>query len=199
MYASSVKEELQESGTQQSNSTLFTKKIKAEEAAQAARYERLSKISNDDYKVEMFNEIKEKHPNAQQTESGLVFIIENPGEATKPVRGTDLTVHYRGTFRADGTQFDASYDRGQPMTFKYLQQRMIPGFEEGLGMLGKGGKAKLIIPFYAAYGPKGRPGAIPPFSDLIFDIEIVDLKAGTDGHEGHNHDGHNHDGHDHQH
>lgn len=172
-------------------------KIKAEEAELAARYERLSKISNDDYKAEMFKEVKEKFPNAQQSESGLVYIIENEGEGKKAEKGTELTVHYRGTFRLDGKQFDASYDRGQPMTFKYLEQRMIPGFEEGLAMLGKGGKAKLIIPFYAAYGPKGRPGAIPPFSDLVFDIEIVDSKESAGHDHGHGHDGHNHDGHDH--
>lgn len=53
---------------------------------------------------------------------------------------------------------------------------MIPGFEEGLAMLGKGGKGKFIIPYFQAYGAAGRPGAIPPYSDLVFDVEIVNLE-----------------------
>jgi FKBP-type peptidyl-prolyl cis-trans isomerase len=53
---------------------------------------------------------------------------------------------------------------------------MIPGFEEGLAMLGKGGRGIFIIPYFDAYGAQGRPGAIPPYSDLVFDLEIMDLK-----------------------
>ena len=83
------------------------------------------------------------------------------------------------------------------MSFKYLEQRMVPGFEEGLGMLAKGGKAILIIPYYAAYGAKGRPGAIPPYSDLVFDIEMVDLTAPSIAPQQHDHN--DHDGHDHNH
>ena len=111
-----------------------------------------------------------------------------------------MSVHYKGTFRADGKKFDSSYDRGQPMDFQYQVQRMIPGFEEGLGMIGKGGKAKLIIPYYQAYGPNGRPGAIPPYSDLVFDVEVVDLAPADLRDRGHDHDhDHNHEGHDHNH
>jgi FKBP-type peptidyl-prolyl cis-trans isomerase len=62
------------------------------------------------------------------------------------------------------------------MDFKYKEQSMIPGFEEGIAMLGKGGKGKFIIPYYAAYGAQGRPGAIPPYSDLVFDLEMMDIK-----------------------
>jgi FKBP-type peptidyl-prolyl cis-trans isomerase len=78
------------------------------------------------------------------------------------------------------------------MTFNYLEQRMIPGFEEGIAMLGKGGKATLVIPYFQAYGASGRPGAIPPYSDLVFDIEIVDLKPAGATHEHHEGDGHQH-------
>ena len=85
------------------------------------------------------------------------------------------------------------------MDFQYKVQRMVPGFEEGIGMIAKGGKAKLIIPYYAAYGAQGRPGAIPPYSDLVFDIEMVNLEEGSveqhdehDGHDHGSHDGHNH-------
>lgn len=179
--------------------SMVYEKMKAEEEALQARYDRLAKTSIDDYKKEMYDEIKKEFPNAKQSESGLVYIIENQGTGDTPKKGDNLTVHYRGTLRLGGKQFDSSYDRNQPMSFVFKQMRMIPGFEEGLEMLSNGGKAKLFIPYYAAYGAQGHPGSIPPYSDLVFDIEIVDLKAGS--HENHNHHDHNHDhdGHDHKH
>jgi len=161
--------------------------------------DKISTMSPDDYKVFMFNEVKKDFPTAQQSTSGLVYIIENSGEETKPVKGSPLKVHYKGTFRVSGEQFDSSFDRNEPMAFKYIEQRMIPGFTEGIGLIGKGGKAKLIIPYFAAYGAQGRPGAIPPYSDLVFDIEMIDLalpKVGEEKahehHEGDGHEGHNH-------
>ncbi len=63
---------------------------------------------------------------------------------------------------------------------------MIAGFEEGLAMLAKGGKMKIFIPYNQAYGAEGRPGAIPPYSDLLFDLEMVNIEAG-ESHEGHGH------------
>jgi cyclophilin family peptidyl-prolyl cis-trans isomerase len=159
-------------------------KLMAVEKARAEELKKIAAMTEEEYKNFMFQEVKKSFPEAQLSPSGLVYIIENPGTGDKPARGTHLSVHYRGTFRADGKQFDASYDRGMPMDFTYLDQKMIPGFEEGLAMLGKGGKAKLIIPYFQAYGKMGRPGAIPPYSDLVFDIEIVNL---DNSHEGHQH------------
>ena len=145
-------------------------------------------MSQDEYKTYIYNEVKKDYPGAQQSESGLVCIIENKGDSMLPVKGSKLSVHYKGTFLSSGDKFDSSYDRGQPIDFAYLVQRMVPGFEEGMGMIGKGGKAKLIIPSYAAYGAKGKPGAIPPYSDLVFEIEMVDVQAPEpESHEGHNH------------
>jgi FKBP-type peptidyl-prolyl cis-trans isomerase len=167
-------------------------KIKAEEKAKEEAFSKIAAMSEEEYKNFMFNEVKLKYPNAQLSASGLVFIIENAGDAVKPAEGMKMTVHYRGTFRADGKQFDASYDRGQPMDFNYKVNRMIPGFEEGLGLIGKGGKAKLIIPYYQAYGKNGRPGAIPPYSDLVFDVEVLDLQAAEAPHQHVEGDGHQH-------
>ncbi len=166
-------------------------KIKVEEKIKEEAFAKIAAMSEEQYRTYIFEEVKTNFPTAQQSSSGLVYIIENAGEDLKPVSGSKMTVHYRGTFRADGKQFDASYDRGQPMAFEYKINRMIPGFEEGLGMVGKGGKAKLIIPYYQAYGKNGRPGAIPPYSDLVFDIEVVDLQPAepnqhTEG-DGHQH------------
>lgn len=150
---------------------------------EAAEMERLSKLSKEDYAAEMLAQVLKVHPTAKTTESGLVYIIEKQGDNQTVKMGDQLTVHYKGTFRKDGKQFDSSYDRNQPMKFNYLQQRMIPGFEEGLKLIGQGGKIKIIIPYFDAYGAQGRPGAIPPFADLVFDLELIDIHDHS-SHEG---------------
>lgn len=152
-----------------------SKKLKVIEDEKNAQFAKIAAMTEDEYKKFMFEEILKKYPTAQQSTSGLVYLIENPGTGDKIVAGNNVSLHYRGTFRADGKQFDASYDRGAPMDFTYKTNPMIPGFEEGIGMLAKGGKAKLVIPYYQAYGKQGRPGAIPPYSDLVFDIEVVNV------------------------
>jgi cyclophilin family peptidyl-prolyl cis-trans isomerase len=172
-------------------------KVKAEEAAKKAEFEKIAAMSEAEYSDFMYAEVLKTYPTAKKSASGLVYIINDPGTGDKASKGAGLSVHYTGTFRKSGKKFDSSRDRGQPMSFKYLEQRMVPGFEEGLGMLAKGGKAILIIPYYAAYGAKGRPGAIPPYSDLVFDIEMVDLTAPSIAPQQHDHN--DHDGHDHNH
>lgn len=174
-------------------------KIKIEDEKAKAEMAKIAAMSKEEYGAFMLAEIKKEYPEAKQTASGLVYIIENEGTGDKPKDGSKCSIHYKGTFRTSGDKFDSSYDRNAPMDFQYKVQRMIPGFEEGIGMIGKGGKAKLIIPYYAAYGAQGRPGAIPPYSDLVFDIEMMDLQEGTvethdenDGHDHGSHDGHNH-------
>ena len=180
---------------------IVSDKIKAEEEKKAAANAKIAAMSQEEYSDYMLAEVQKEFPDAKRSDSGsgLVFLIENEGTGAKPEKGSNLSVHYRGTFRKSGEQFDASYDRNQPMEFKYLVQPMIPGFEEGIGMVAKGGKAKLIIPYYSAYGAQGRPGAIPPYSDLVFDIEIMNVTApsenDTEQHDGHDHD--EHDGHNH--
>jgi cyclophilin family peptidyl-prolyl cis-trans isomerase len=171
----------------------FADEIAKVEAEKQAKYTKIAAMSEADYNVFMLAEVKKKFPKAQQAASGLVYLIENAGEAKKPVKGDKLSVHYTGMF-LDGTKFDSSKDRGIPMDFQYQVQGMIKGFEEGLGMLGKGGKGTFIIPYYQAYGAGGRPGAIPPYSDLVFELELLNLSPGEmpggDGHD--EHDGHNH-------
>jgi cyclophilin family peptidyl-prolyl cis-trans isomerase len=166
-------------------------KIKSKEKAKEEAFSKIAAMSEDEYKKFMFEKVKKNNPKAKQSASGLVYVIEKSGEAARPASGSKMTIHYRGTFLADGKQFDASYDRGQPMEFSYKVNRMIPGFEEGLGMLGKGAKAKLVIPYFQAYGKDGRPGAIPPYSDLVFDIEVMDLKP-AEQHQHSEGDGHKH-------
>jgi cyclophilin family peptidyl-prolyl cis-trans isomerase len=146
---------------------------KAEEDKKNAVYAKIAAMSEDEYKAFMFAEIKKKYKKAKMTKSGLVYVMEKKGKKLKPVEGSKVSLHYVGTFRADDKKFDSSRDRNQPMDFNYKKQRMIPGFEEGIGMLGAAGKAKIFIPYFQAYGKGGRPGAIPPYSDLIFDNLIV--------------------------
>ena len=173
-------------------------KIKTEQMDKEAEFQKIAAMSHEEYSEYMFNEYKKIHPDAQKSASGLVYVIEEEGEGDKPTKGSKCSVHYTGTFRTTWVKFDSSRDRGTPMDFQYLVQRMVPGFEEGIGMLGKGGKAIIVIPYYAAYGAKGRPGGIPPYSDLVFDLEMVNLEAPSEeNHDGHDHDGHGHEGHNH--
>ncbi|MFA7272706.1 MAG: peptidylprolyl isomerase [Crocinitomicaceae bacterium] len=149
-------------------------RYQAELAEQQVYIDKIKDLSEAEYTKMMFEEVKAKYPTAQLSPSGLVYIIEQEGKGEKPQTSDQLSVHYRGTFRTSGKQFDSSYDRNQPMDFVYKVNRMIPGFEEGAGMIAKGGKGKFIIPYFQAYGANGRTGAIPPYSDLVFDLEMVD-------------------------
>ena len=152
---------------------------KVEEAKKAQQYSKVAAMTEAEYKIFMYNEILKNFPTAVQSPSGLVYVIENSGAEAKAIEGNNVSLHYKGTLRADGKQFDSSYDRNAPMDFIYKTNRMIPGFEEGVGLIGIGGKAKLIIPYYQAYGPKGQ-GPIPPYSDLVFDIEMVNISVPVD-------------------
>ena len=143
------------------------------------------------YKTTFYNEVKKTYKKAIATPSGLVYVIEKEGEKDKPKFGQVLTVHYSGTLFKDGKKFDSSYDRNEPISFPYSNGGMIPGFVEGLALIGKGGKAKLFLPYFLAYNSQEIPGVIPAYSDLVFEIEMVDIKESAT-HEHHEGDGHQH-------
>ncbi len=84
------------------------------------------------------------------------------------------TVHYTG-WTTDGTKFDSSVDRGEPITFPYGARQVIPGWDTGFEDMHVGGKRRLYIPYQLAYGEAGRPPVIPAKADLIFDIELVGM------------------------
>jgi peptidyl-prolyl cis-trans isomerase A (cyclophilin A) len=121
------------------------------------------------------NEIKTKYPNAQKTASGLRYVIEKEGTGPNPQKGQTVSVHYAG-YLMDGTKFDSSYDRNEPIEFPLGMGNVIAGWDEGIALLKKGGKAKLIIPSNLAYGERGAGGVIPPNATLVFDVELVDIK-----------------------
>jgi len=108
------------------------------------------------------------------TESGLKYIIAEPGSNSTPVTGSIVTVHYTG-YLTDGKMFDSSVERGQPFQFVLGQGKVIPGWDEGIALMQVGAKYRLIIPSELGYGQRGA-GPIPPGATLIFDIELIDFK-----------------------
>lgn len=118
--------------------------------------------------------IKDQFPDAISTPSGLQYVVvaEGSGEAT-PGKGTMVKAHYTGKL-LDGTKFDSSYDRGQPISFPVGEGRVIKGWDEAFLSMKKGEKRVLIIPSDLGYGPAGR-GPIPPNATMVFDVELVDF------------------------
>jgi FKBP-type peptidyl-prolyl cis-trans isomerase len=114
-------------------------------------------------------------PSAQQP-SGLLIEDIKIGDGAIATQGKMVSVHYTGRL-TDGTKFDSSLDRGQPIEFKLGARQVIKGWDMGIDGLRVGGKRKLTIPPDLAYGATGTPGGpIPPNATLIFDVELVSVK-----------------------
>ena len=117
----------------------------------------------------------------QKTASGLYVVITQPGAGANPGSGDVVKVKYTGKLM-DGKVFDSSDKNPQTQAgidFPLGQGAVIPGWDEGVRQLKKGGKGLLIIPSGLAYGVEGAPGAIPPNSVIMFDVELVDVKKGA--------------------
>ncbi|WP_298816237.1 FKBP-type peptidyl-prolyl cis-trans isomerase [Chloroflexus sp.] len=111
------------------------------------------------------------------TASGLQYIEVQAGHGAQPQPGAVVAVHYRGML-ADGSVFDSSYERGEPIRFPLGVGMVIPGWDEGIGLMRVGGKARLIIPPHLGYGVMGYPPVIPPNATLTFDVELVEIMPG---------------------
>lgn len=111
----------------------------------------------------------------EKTESGLRYQIIQKGSGANAQKGQTVSVHYKGQL-TDGTVFDSSYKRNQPIEFSLGTGQVIPGWDEGVALLQVGDKARFVIPSHLAYGSRGAGGVIPPNANLIFDVELVEVK-----------------------
>ncbi|MEE2000481.1 FKBP-type peptidyl-prolyl cis-trans isomerase [Alkalimonas sp. MEB108] len=142
----------------------FTEISQRMQAAQAEKAEQAAKVGED------FLAENAKRAEVTVTESGLQFEVLNAGAGDKPGRESTVRTHYHGTL-IDGTVFDSSYQRGEPAEFPV--SGVIAGWTEALQMMPVGAKYRLYIPHELAYGERGAGHAIPPFSALVFDVELL--------------------------
>lgn len=109
------------------------------------------------------------------TPSGLKYVDLVAGGGPSPARGQVAVVHYTG-WLTDGTKFDSSVDRGQPFEFAVGQGMVIKGWDEGVASMKVGGKRRLVIPPELGYGARGAGGVIPPNAQLVFEVELLNVK-----------------------
>lgn len=121
-------------------------------------------------------QLEELSKGMEKTASGLFYkITQTNAESKAPSKGSMVAVHYAGRL-VNGTEFDNSFKRGEPIEFPVGTGRVIPGWDEGIMLLKEGEKATLLIPSELAYGARGAGGVIPPNAWLIFDVELVKVK-----------------------
>mgnify|MGYP006085680101 FL=1 len=129
------------------------------------------KIFNQDLKEQLGSHIK----GMEKTSSGLYYLIDKEGSDKRPNKGDTVSVHYKGML-LDGTVFDSSYERNQPIEFPLGLGQVIPGWDEGISLISEGASAKFVIPSSLAYGSQGAGGVIPPDATLIFEVELIKIK-----------------------
>lgn len=122
---------------------------------------------------EAFLEENKEKEGVITTESGLQYMVLEKGDGPIPEEDDEVTVHYKGTL-IDGTEFDSSYQRGEPVTFSL--GGVIPGWTEGLQLMNVGSKYRFFIPSELAYGQRGAGAQIGPNSVLIFDVELLGIE-----------------------
>lgn len=117
---------------------------------------------------------EEMAPKEITTESGLKYVVLKEGTGAVPKKGDMVKAHYTG-WLVNGTKFDSSVDRGEPLQFQVGVGKVIKGWDEALLSMKVGEKRKLTIPGDLAYGKRGYPGVIPPDATLIFDVELLEI------------------------
>ncbi len=118
-----------------------------------------------------------KKPNVETTASGLQYEVLTEGNGPKPGAEDSVRVHYKGTL-LDGSTFDSSYDRGEPVVFALSQ--VVPGWQEGLQLMPVGSKYRLWVPAALGYGETGTPGGpIGPNATLVFEVELLEIVNAT--------------------
>lgn len=120
--------------------------------------------------------IERSYPDAHKLPSGLRYVVRNPGTGkATPQPGNEIICNYAGRL-LDGTQFDSSYQRGVPFTFRLGLGQVIKGWDEAFALMHKGERCTLIVPYWLGYGVKGSPPDIPPKATLIFEVELIDWR-----------------------
>ncbi|GAA1966906.1 FKBP-type peptidyl-prolyl cis-trans isomerase [Amycolatopsis minnesotensis] len=97
------------------------------------------------------------------------------GDGTEAATGKTVSVHYVGVSHSTGEQFDASWDRGEPLRFPLGAGHVIPGWDQGVAGMKVGGRRKLVIPPHLAYGDRGAGGVIKPGETLVFVVDLVNV------------------------
>jgi len=157
--------------------TLKIDEMKANEVIQNFAMKRQAAAGEENKATgEKFLQENGKKDSVVTTESGLQYKIIAAGSEVKPVPQDTVQVHYKGTL-LDGTEFDSSYQRGEPV--KFPLNGVIKGWIEGLQLVGEGGKIRLFIPSELAYGAQQAGPKIGPNSTLIFDVELLKVFKST--------------------
>jgi FKBP-type peptidyl-prolyl cis-trans isomerase len=125
--------------------------------------------------TELQDYVAKNNIKVQPTESGMYYIEVKRGNGAQAEKGKKVTVNYKGML-LDGTVFDESKSHDKPFEFTIGNNEVIPGWDEGIAKMKKGGKAKFIIPSKLGYGSSGAGNTIPPFSPLVFEVELLDVK-----------------------
>jgi peptidylprolyl isomerase len=110
----------------------------------------------------------------QKSSSGLQYVIDQPGTGASPKQGQTVSVHYTG-WLTDGTKFDSSRDRNEPLEFRLGRGQVIKGWDEGIAAMKVGEKRTLIIPPDLGYGARGS-GPVPPNATMVFKVELLGAK-----------------------
>jgi FKBP-type peptidyl-prolyl cis-trans isomerase len=132
-------------------------------------YNPYAQLEADIAKIDKY--LEDNNITAQKSSSGLRYVIHDEGLGSIPQKGNVLIVHYTGTL-FDGTKFDSSYDRGEPMKYQHGYGQVITGWEEGITYISERGRITLYVPSVLAYGSRSVGEFIEPNSNLIFDIEL---------------------------
>ena len=118
----------------------------------------------------VFLEENARRPEVTQTKSGLQYEVLSGGSGRSPKATDTVRCHYEGRL-LDGSVFDSSYQRGEPADFGLNQ--VIAGWTEGVQLMKEGAKYRFFIPYLLAYGERGAGSSIPPYSTLVFDVELI--------------------------
>lgn len=145
----------------------FQQDMVAKQQAAAEKAKAENTVAGDAYRAEFGGQ------DAVTTlDSGVQYMVMTEGDGPTPAATDKVSVHYKGTL-VDGTQFDSSYDRGQPANFPVTG--VIPGWQEILQLMPVGSKWKVVIPPDQAYGERGSPPKIGPASTLVFEVELLGI------------------------